>query len=365
MLIDTFDWKPGSFTKNFSWGRDRSHGLIELHNSIVRGFGDSQTDIPRDVFRQRSAEAGRPDFIPINFFLFNKIVNGVNVIIYDELVFQALNFPHSQRFDRLALFAFHFSHAGVWRGADPEQRYPALWARQYLLDRVIPVLNWDESKVDSNDIERYIISSPRYRAQGARKVATNLNYLYWLGRLGELPSDRIERWWVDAFFLALDRLVEDAQIEQRAYRDSDLSGALRESRFFDLSGGATFEKELATEHILRLYVACGRRARFSEEAVEQRAKLTIGDIEHFIANDPRPRGAVEPHNPRVVKSIPSACAMLARYAGWEDIDPDELESFDPDAFVERRMRDALRKLRESGVEPTMTAEELMRLTRGR
>ena len=64
------EWRPGSFTKNFSWGKER--GLRELHQVIRVGFDGKMTDVPRALFRRRVQRSGRPDFIPLNFFLFNR-----------------------------------------------------------------------------------------------------------------------------------------------------------------------------------------------------------------------------------------------------------------------------------------------------
>ena len=38
-------------------------------------------DTPRNKFRLRVQHSGRPDYIPINFFLFNKIVGGIDYLI--------------------------------------------------------------------------------------------------------------------------------------------------------------------------------------------------------------------------------------------------------------------------------------------
>jgi hypothetical protein len=81
--------------------------------------------------------------------------------------------------------------------------------------------------------------------------------------------------------------------------------------------------------------------------------------------DPAPRGAVHPTNPRILKSIPRACAMLATYAGFDVISALAMEEFDAEAFIRERTQAALASLREQGIEPTMTAEEVLRLTRER
>ena len=48
------DWKPGSFTKNFSWGPVVG-GLVRLHECIRLGFNSQMVDVPRTDFRERLA----------------------------------------------------------------------------------------------------------------------------------------------------------------------------------------------------------------------------------------------------------------------------------------------------------------------
>lgn len=84
-----------------------------------------------------------------------------------------------------------------------------------------------------------------------------------------------------------------------------------------------------------------------------------------MANDDRPRGAVHPTNPQILKSIPWACAPLAHAAGFVVLDPEQMASFDADAFVRERQRAALATLREEGVVPQMSAEDVLKITRGK
>ncbi|HEX3888869.1 MAG TPA: hypothetical protein VHW05_15350 [Phenylobacterium sp.] len=337
--------------------------MIELHKTLRLGFGTEVADVPRDLFRQRVSEAGRPDYIPINFFLFNRTSAGIDYVVADELVFQALTARHSARFDKLALFAFNFSYAGRWARSRQEQRRPALWAYHYVRDRIEQEFRWDTSQINADDIEAFVTAEPRYKAQGARKLATNLNYLYRVGRIREFATGRVERWWVDALFLALDRLIEDRKLDGAAPADGQLPGILSQSGFGDIAGKRSLEKDLATRHLARLYAECGARERFSEAHVRERTALKVPDLEWYIANDPRPRGAVHPTNPNILKSIPRACAMLATYAGFEVIDPEELETFDAEDFVRRHTQAAIERLRAEHVRPTMSAEELMKMTR--
>lgn len=364
MADQTEIWKPGSFTKNFSWG-DASSGLVELYEIIRLGFNGVMEDVPRAVFRERIENAGRPVYIPMNFFLFNKTADGVDHLCADELVFQALNWPHGQRFDRLALFAFNLSLAGRWKRARKEQRRPALWANAYVRERVARDFSWDATRVNAKDIERFVGGDRRYQAKTSEKLGTNLNYMFVAGRLADFPSKKVERWWVDCLFLALDRITEDRLLDGKQTQPQQYASLLNRYGFLELTGKASLEKELAVQHLATLYSACGGLNRFSEEATRERIEVLLPQLVFFAVNDPRPRGAVHLTNPRILKSIPAACAMLAKYAGFEDLSPDELEEFDLEEFVKRRTYEALANLKDRNIKPTMTAEEIMKLTRDR
>lgn len=364
MASEQNEWRPGSFTKNFSWGSSRE-GLRQLHATIRIGFNDEVADVPRDVFRERVSKTGRPDFIPINFFLFNKIVDGDSYLIADELVFQALNFRHTSRFDKLGLFAFNFSLVGRWKGAKPYQRRPAEWARHYVMDRVSRDFNWDSSKISADDIEQFVSRHPRYKAEGARKLSTNLYYLYSIGGLKDFNTRNVSSWWLDALFLALDRVIEDRQSEQVRVDENRYTQYLYRSGFRELTGPRSTEKELAAKHLVDLYTACGARLRFSDEYVRERTEILVPELRWYVANNPEPIGAIHPTNPRAIKAIPRACAMLAKYIGFETLDIENWENFDVAEFVKQHTRRALRTLKDHDVVPTMSAEELLKLTRGK
>ncbi|WP_323042027.1 hypothetical protein [Gemmobacter sp.] len=157
-------WAPGSFTKNFAWGKD-DRGLVELHTAIRRGFGESIEDVPRERFRERVPELGDRVLVALNFFLFNRSIDGEDMILADELVFQALSWDHSKAFDMVAIFAFLFSRAGKWKGARAEQRRPALWASAYILERLSKEHAWNADNITKADIESFVRNDPRYRAQ--------------------------------------------------------------------------------------------------------------------------------------------------------------------------------------------------------
>lgn len=356
-------WRPGSFTKNFSWGPIKDgHGLERLHTSIRVGFDNRVEDVERAVFRERVEHLGLPDYIPLNFFLFNRIRASVDYVIADELVFQAVNFPHSKGFDLLALFAFNLSFAGVWRAAGKDQRRPALWANAYIRERVARQLNWEAKRVNADDIEEFVGDDPRYKAETTRKLATNLNHQYLVGGLSGFVTTKIERWWVNALFLALDRIIEDRKIDGVETPDDEYASLLYRFGFLELTGRKTLEKELAVKHLVRLYSACGGRNRFDDEMTKVRVEEIVGFLNR--GNDFRPGGAVHPTNPKILKTIPRACAQLASYAGFDFLSADELESFNVEEFIRKKAAEALQRMKLESIKPTMTADELLKITRG-
>jgi hypothetical protein len=146
--------------------------------------------------------------------------------------------------------------------------------------------------------------------------------------------------------------------------ESKYNDYLIRSGFHQISGRRSIEKDLAATHFVELYAACGGRSRFSEDAVRERQRVLLPEI-HAFANDPSPVGVFHPSNPSARNAIPRACAMLAQYlAGFECIDLEELDSFDVSTYVRERTREALHSLQQRNITPAMSAEELLRLTRG-
>ena len=356
------EWHPGSFTKNFSWGAE-SNGLRELHRLIRLGFSNDRHDVPRALFRQRVSFSGRPDYIPLNFFLYNRIKNGVDFVVLDELVFQAINFRHSAHFDKLALYAFNVSVVGKWKGAAEYQSRPALWAKNYLTNRVAHDFAWVAKRVTADDIEKFVTSDQRYKAATARKLSTNLAYLYKQGRLAEFRNEKPERWWLSALFLTLDRACSDLISGGRMPQESQFQEYVVRYGFHQIAGPRSVEKDLAAIRFIKLYDACGGLSRFSDEASMERQRILLPQVMNF-ANNPEPVGVFHPSNPKARGAIPRACAMLAQYvAGFEWIDIDQLDDFDVETFVKDRTHRVIDELKGRDIRPTMTVEDLLKLTR--
>jgi hypothetical protein len=353
-------WFPGSFTKHFAWEKDI--GLKRLHDSIRIGFDNKLEPVHRVEYRQRIKSLGRPDLVPINFFLFNYINDGRDFLDVDELVFQALTSEYSSGFDKLAIFAFNFSCVGAWNGMKKGQRYPALWARNYVIDRLASS-GWDTRIISAKDIQEYLKKKPEYQGKTYEKLSTNLNNLYEVSNFSEFSQKRIERWWVDCLFLALDRLIADRKIDGKNTPESSYPNLLLQSKFKELTGPMTPEKTFAMGHLVSLYTICRGADRFSPEKVQNQTAVRVPNYLGHQPNDNRPQGALHPTNPRILKSIPRDCAELAKLAGFEIVLADDLENFNPTNFIEQRARDAAVSLKQDGIKPIMSPEELHRLTR--
>ncbi|NIJ35491.1 hypothetical protein FHR22_000140 [Sphingopyxis panaciterrae] len=358
------EWHPGSFTKNFSWGRS-NQGLKELYDIIRLGFDNEISDVPRAVFRQRVSASGRPDYIPLNFFLYNQVRNGVDFVVFDELAFQAVTSRHSAHFDRLALFAFNLSKVGRWKRAASYQDRPALWAFHYIADRVNKDFNWESKRISANDIEKFVSSDSRYVGKTSRKLATNLNYLYRVGRISDYSSPKPERWWLSALFLTLDRTVEPDQIGTGQLADAALIGYLMRMGFSQIGGKRSIAKDIATTYFTNLYSACGGRIRFSEDRILDREKVLVPN---HLSNAPPEKsivGVFHPTNPGAKNSLPSACKILARYAaGFEVFDTEDLDDFDVESYIKHQTEQALSSLKAKGIKPAISSDELMKITRG-
>lgn len=353
MADHTQEWHPGSFTKNFGWGNEQE-GLSALHRAIRVGFEGDKHDVPRGVFRQRLEAKGLNFFIPANFFLFNFTDRAVDLIAFDELVFQAINFEHSLDFDRLALLAFNLSLVGTWQSARLWQRRPALWSNRYIIERLGGVYNWNVTKVNADDIEDFFAGDARYQGQTTRKLSTNLAYLYRLGGLEQVVANRIERWWMNAAFLAADRFARLSLVPEPSV--ASLRDAFDAFDFLNLTGGAAVEKQYALSRITQMFASVGGIRRFAKSA----AALASGNT-----NDPRPFGLVDKKLPRAPKSLPPGVddGFDLLDSSFGHLDYDELRQFEPDAFVREGSLRALKRIREMGAVPTMTSDDLMALLR--
>lgn len=359
MITEPLDWYPGSFTKNFSWGKSR--GLRRLRDAIDVCFKGSSDPVPRRVAIERLEQAGYVWHIPLNFFLLNQMIGSEDFIIFDELAYQATSFEYEESFDKIALVAFHNSYVGTWKGALPWQSYPAPWANNYIRQQVSLGSGWDSSRIGANDIEGFIMTSGKYHAKDARKLSTNLNFLYEISSMASFDKSQITRWWVDSLFLVLDRSFAETGAELTPEAANMLA---IQSSFIEISGPRTKNKELSILPLSTLYWACGGIDRWSRTAVQERQNALLPDIGWF-ANSDDPFFAIYERDPNLIKTLPKVCAMLAKHlADFEELDSDEITNWDPVVYIRRKTKEALARIKQKNIKPTMTADELLRITRG-
>lgn len=210
------DWtalesRPGSFSKNFGWGQ--APGLTLLHRVINAIFNGQMDPVLRDTARETilSVATGDP-LVPLNFFLYNQIIDDRDYVVPDQLVLEALATPHSQSFDRLAMSALNFSRVGTWKRARPWQAFPAPWARRFAVEEVWDGSAWDPHRITTERIETFMEGNMIYNGDTPHKFATNLYFLYNRSGLIGLTSSEREDWWASALFLFLDRCMMDGEI---------------------------------------------------------------------------------------------------------------------------------------------------------
>lgn len=353
MSIVNERWHPGSFTKNFGWGSQRN-GLKELHRAIRIGFESGLTSVPREDFQARVAAKNINPYIPLNFFLFNQIRDGNSVVVFDELVFQAVEFEHDHDFDRLALFAFNLSLVGTWKRARAYQSRPALWSNRYIVERLATEHHWNTQKISADDIQDFIANDPRYTGSTSRKLATNLFYLFKLGRIRDSVDDVVERWWMNATFLAADRVCNSGANQRLSV--AAITEAFLEFDFWKLTGTQTREKTYALRRLLEMYVAVGGPSRF-EKSAEALAENSF--------NDTRPFGLVDKALPTAPKNLPAGVLNVVDWLdkSYAHVDRSALDSFEAQSFVRETTLRALSALNERSILPRISADELTKLMR--
>ncbi len=272
-MVAARNWRPGSFTKNFSWGKPGS-GLGQLHRAIRIAFDGEPVDVERDVARERLRLADFNDFIPPNFFLLNKR-NGRDLLVADELVLTALTRPADSDFDRLATFALNLSMVGIWEAARPYQRYPAEWAKHFVVSRVFENGYWHGERINAHEIADFISSNSSYRGVWASKAATNLNYIYELAGIAALHSGLAERWWSSAIYLALDRISVDRRWSRPWPRLNPVLQALQEEHVFELTAVPLGEGIIAAKELVELYFDEGGLLRATTATTPTGKKNTL------------------------------------------------------------------------------------------
>lgn len=260
MSIAPRNWRPGIFTRNFAWGTVVP-GLRKLHEAIRVGFNDTAADVERAIFLSRIGSLANEFQAPIatNFFLFNYILGGVDYLLADELVRQAIAAPHSEDFDRLALFAFLLSTAGQWHNSEPFHAHPAEWAKHFVVTQIAARASWNAGVINATNIKNYIESNKNYKGNWAGKASTNLKHLFDLGHLAKVPHEVSGRWRDRGIFLAIDRLSKDKV--WGTPNTGEILQALDQEHVFTLLGTTSYDGGEAAKLLIGTYVLEGAANR--------------------------------------------------------------------------------------------------------
>jgi hypothetical protein len=255
-------YPPGSFTKNFAWQHGKGHrGFSKLHGAIRAGFSSKLESVARVNWRKSSKLADADFYIAANFFLFNVVSGGTNIIPVDELVRQAVGEDHSAAFDRLALFAFNLSLGGKRAGSNNGMEFPALWANEFVRQPLWHDGRWQRSALDIGAMDAFLDD----RIQGVGRVKCRMNYrhLFELTRFLPATNDQInsdaESWAAPALFLAWDRRRIGSP---SALTTPSLITQSVAEEHFKLLGLTQTEFEAIVAPIAAQYVAVGGDARF-------------------------------------------------------------------------------------------------------
>ena len=273
-------YPPGSFTKNFAW---HGTGLRKLHTSIGAGFAGKLVAVDRQKWRKDSGiKDASLELIPLNFFLHNK--NGK--ISVDELVLQAVQYPHSQRFDRLALFALHLTRAGSGKGVIAR---PAMWANGFVREKLWSNGIWEAKALQDTPLDSFIDQRMEAKSEGRIKCRNNYRHLfelcdYWPTKLPEINSGA-EQWIAAALFLAWDRYILDGGNSDKA----QLLKLVSQDELHKLLGVSFDYAADRAKLLVELYADVGNINRFSKVAVAKvvatskiiaaghKSKLAAGD----------------------------------------------------------------------------------------
>lgn len=247
-------YAPGSFSKNFAW---HGTGLRKLHTVIQAGFHDTLVPAARKQFRDGSGLDDSLSLIPVNFFLHNR----AGQISLDELVFQAIERPHSIRFDRLALFALHLNRAGS--GQRVVQR-PAMWANEFVRERLWQGGAWHSSALPDVSLDPFIEDRMDALLDVRVKCRNNYRHLFELCEFWptSLPiiNSQAEQWIASALFLAWDRHILDGGADNKAA----LVALIDSDELYKLLGVTREYAVAQAGDLAGLYISVGRLDRFRE-----------------------------------------------------------------------------------------------------
>lgn len=248
----------------------------------------------------------------------------------DELVYQALERPHSARFDRLGLFALHLNRAGTGRRVEPR---PAMWANEFVREKLWKKGTWIASALPDAPLDAFIQDRMNAQQDVRVKCRNNYRHLFELCEFWPTPLQTIntqaEQWIASALFLAWDRHILDGGANDKAA----LIKVIEDDELHKLLG---VTKEYAldqSDSLVDLYISVGRLKRFLE-AKKARAPAPA------VAPVPDPPPAAAPA-PAPAPAVAPAAAPRPKAGLPEEEGLDWLDQEESDDVVERAMRTQL------------------------
>jgi hypothetical protein len=254
-------YAPGSFTKNFAWSQ-HPPGLKRLYDAIKNGFRGTLIPVDREQFRRSCGISDRNfQLIPLNFFLHNTISGHSNFVSVDELVRHTFKYPHSPRFDKLALFALHLGRAGRRSGVNGDAHGAAFtteYVRNVLWD---PHGGWAASRLNDAAIEASFRTT--ITVQGAdtlHKCTTNYSYILGVAGIRRGPGGFINTYFDElvgpALFLAFDRFWLD-KFQKAPPQHAQLLDLVRTEELHKLMGVPDAQLHNVAPVLIDEYLALG------------------------------------------------------------------------------------------------------------
>ena len=265
---------PGSFTKQFSWGKDPKR----LHRSIRNGFAKKAEPVPRDKWR-RQCGLNDPniELIPLNFFLYSIRGEFEDFVISDTLVEFALNRPFDPEFAKLAVFAFHLANSGNWHGSEPwPDGAVAGWANHLIRKLAWNGNDWEVSAFEKQTLLIFVRAHLIAESGTQRKIRNNYHFM--LRKAGVLvkadlaPMNYAAPWAIAAPKLFWDRKIFDGALTPSSTQN-DFESLFIDEEVYKLIRSSEVQGRALAKTAFRDYSTRQMRLRF-EQFDQLRPKLS-------------------------------------------------------------------------------------------
>lgn len=151
----------------------------------------------------------------MNFFLYSKKGLENDYLMVDRLVEESQG-SYDDQFAKLALFAFHLSNSGAWKGTKWADGRVAGWANTLIREHAWQKDRWLEGVFQDQVLKDYIADNVAGVRETKTKVFTNYRYMLKSAKvLGDDRDNTIkfrEPWYANAIQLFWDRRIFDGSI---------------------------------------------------------------------------------------------------------------------------------------------------------